>query len=112
MGARRADDRRDAALLAFHQTSSPAPPAPRPTGRSRRADWSRRMGAHQPVRDLTDEEVLRLLKQASAELGMRAWIVGGYVRDRLLGRPHPNPDGAVEAGDPPKPPGRSPDLPG
>ena len=57
------------------------------------------MGAHQPVRELTDEEVLRLLKQASAEPGMRAWIVGGYVRDKLLGRPHPNPDVVVEGGD-------------
>ena len=57
------------------------------------------MGADQPVRELTDEEVLRLLKQASAELGMRAWIVGGYVRDKLLGRPHPNPDVVVEGGD-------------
>src|SRR5258708_11754717 len=99
MGARRADDRRAAALLAFDKPGAPPPPAPRPTGRSRRADWSRRMGAHQPVRDLTDEEVLRLLKQASAELGMRAWIVGGYVRDKLLGRPHPNPDVVVEGGD-------------
>jgi poly(A) polymerase len=54
------------------------------------------MGAHQPV---ADSEVLRLLKQASADLGMRAWIVGGYVRDKLLGRPHPNPDVVVDGGD-------------
>lgn len=54
------------------------------------------MGAHQSI---TDDEVLRLLKQASADLGMRAWIVGGYVRDSLLGRPHPNPDVVVEGGD-------------
>ncbi|MDQ2922853.1 MAG: CCA tRNA nucleotidyltransferase [Candidatus Dormibacteraeota bacterium] len=30
---------------------------------------------------------------------MRSWVVGGYVRDKLLGRPHPNPDVVVEAGD-------------
>src|SRR5258708_32250507 len=30
---------------------------------------------------------------------MRAWIVGGYVRDKLLGRPHPHPDVVVEGGD-------------
>ena len=54
------------------------------------------MGAHQPI---SDAEVLRLLKQASVDLGMRAWIVGGYVRDKLLGRPHPNPDVVVEGGD-------------
>lgn len=57
------------------------------------------MGAHQPIESVHDEEVLSLLKQASADLGMRAWIVGGYVRDKLLGRPHPNPDVVVEGGD-------------
>ena len=62
------------------------------------------MGADQPVVEgwaepLGDDEVIRLLKQASADLGMRAWIVGGYVRDKLLGRPHPNPDVVVEGGD-------------
>jgi poly(A) polymerase len=54
------------------------------------------MGADQPV---DDGEVLRLLKQAAAEQGVKAWVVGGYVRDKLLGRPHPNPDVVVEKGD-------------
>jgi poly(A) polymerase len=54
------------------------------------------MGAHQPV---DDGEVLRLLKQAAAGQGVKAWVVGGYVRDKLLGRPHPNPDVVVEKGD-------------
>src|ERR1700687_4491544 len=94
----RPDDCRDSPFLAFHQARSPASRPPRPTGRSRRSDWSGRMGAHQPIA-LPDDQVLRLLKQASAELGMRAWIVGGYVRDKLLGRPHPNPDVVVEGGD-------------
>ena len=53
------------------------------------------MGADQPV---TDEEIRRLLKQAASELGVRAWIVGGYVRDTLLGRPHPDLDIVVEGG--------------
>lgn len=53
------------------------------------------MGAHQPV---TDGEVLRLLKQAASDIGAQAWIVGGYVRDRLLGRRHPNPDVVVAEG--------------
>jgi poly(A) polymerase len=58
------------------------------------------MGAHQPVApSLSDEELLRLLKQAAHELGARAWVVGGYVRDKLLDRPHPNPDVVVEQGD-------------
>lgn len=59
------------------------------------------MGADQPV-TLTDEELLRLLKQAAADLGAKAWVVGGYVRDKLLDRPHPNPDVVVERGDAPK----------
>ena len=41
------------------------------------------MGTNQPV---SDEELLRLLKRAAADLGVRAWVVGGYVRDKLLGR--------------------------
>jgi len=56
------------------------------------------MGAHQSVA-LTDEDLLRLLKQATDDLHVRAWVVGGYVRDKLLGRPHPNPDVVVEGGD-------------
>ena len=57
------------------------------------------MGANQPV---TDHDVLRLLKQAAAEEGALASIVGGYVRDKLLGRPHPDPDVVVERGSAPK----------
>lgn len=58
------------------------------------------MGAHQPVA-LDEKELLRMLEAAASELGVRAWIVGGYVRDKLLGRPHPNPDVVVEQGDAP-----------
>ena len=56
------------------------------------------MGAHQPI-EVSDEELLRLLKHAAADLDAKAWVVGGYVRDKLLGRPHPNPDVVVERGD-------------
>jgi poly(A) polymerase len=56
------------------------------------------MGADQPV-TLGDEELRRLLKRAAAELDAQAWVVGGYVRDKLLERPHPNPDVVVERGD-------------
>ena len=56
------------------------------------------MGAHQPVAPAGDRDLLRLLKQAAADTGVRAWIVGGYVRDKLLGRPHPDPDIVVEDG--------------
>ena len=56
------------------------------------------MGAHQPV-EVSDEELLGLLKQAVADLDAKAWVVGGYVRDKVLGRPHPNPDVVVERGD-------------
>jgi poly(A) polymerase len=53
------------------------------------------MGTDQSV---SQTELLRLLKRASADLGVRAWVVGGYVRDKILGRPHPNPDVVVEGG--------------
>jgi putative nucleotidyltransferase with HDIG domain len=55
------------------------------------------VGADQPV--IGEEELLRLLKDAAAELDVRAWIVGGYVRDKLLRRRHLNPDVVVEGGD-------------
>jgi len=55
------------------------------------------MGADQPVVD--ERELLGLLKRAAADLHVKAWIVGGYVRDKLLGRPHTNPDVVVEDGD-------------
>ena len=59
------------------------------------------MGADQPVAEpgISDQELLALLKRAAADLGVRAWVVGGYVRDTVLGRPHPNPDVVVEDGD-------------
>lgn len=41
-------------------------------------------------------EPLGLLKRAAGNLGVRAWVVGGYVRDRLLGREHPDLDVVVE----------------
>lgn len=56
------------------------------------------MGPHQPV-DIGDEQLRRLLRQAAADHGAQAWVVGGYVRDKLLDRPHPNPDVVVERGD-------------
>ncbi len=58
------------------------------------------MGADQPVADqpVGDEDVRRLLTQAATEQGARAWIVGGYVRDHLLRRPHPDIDVVVEDG--------------
>ena len=56
------------------------------------------MGAHQPVA-LSETELLGLLKRAAGELGVKAWIVGGYVRDRLLDRVHLDLDLVVEDGD-------------
>jgi poly(A) polymerase len=46
---------------------------------------------------LTDP-ALPLLRHVADELGVRAWAVGGYVRDTLLGRPHPDLDVVVEDG--------------
>ena len=42
--------------------------------------------------------VLAPLRRAVADLGCRAWLVGGYVRDLVLGRPHPDIDVVVENG--------------
>jgi poly(A) polymerase len=53
------------------------------------------MGADQPV---SEDELLRLLKQAASGQGVRAWIVGGYVRDKLLRRQPTDPDIVVEDG--------------
>ena len=39
-----------------------------------------------------------LLRRAADEMGVRAWAVGGYVRDSLLGRSHPDLDVVVEDG--------------
>ena len=57
------------------------------------------MGADQPVAPIDEARLLDFLRRAADDSGVRAWIVGGYVRDKLLGRPHPNPDVVVEGGD-------------
>jgi poly(A) polymerase len=53
------------------------------------------VGSDQPV---DDRQLLALLKQAADDLGATAWLVGGYVRDHLLGRVQPDLDVVVEAG--------------
>ncbi|HVB76990.1 MAG TPA: HD domain-containing protein [Candidatus Nitrosotalea sp.] len=45
------------------------------------------MGAHPPL-----ERALAALREVSEELSLEAWIVGGFVRDSLLGRPQPDLD--------------------
>jgi poly(A) polymerase len=57
------------------------------------------VGADQPV---DDRELLRLLKRAAADQGAKAWVVGGYVRDLLLGRAQPDLDVVVEEGGAPQ----------
>jgi putative nucleotidyltransferase with HDIG domain len=44
------------------------------------------------------DPVFALLRRAAAEMDVRAWAVGGYVRDTLLGRRHPDLDVVVENG--------------
>lgn len=51
------------------------------------------MGAREPL-----TEFLALLRDAAGEVEARAWLVGGSVRDRLLGRAHPDYDVVVEDG--------------
>jgi poly(A) polymerase len=53
------------------------------------------VGADQPV---DDRQLLALLKRAAGDLGARAWVVGGYVRDHLLGRARAEIDVVVEEG--------------
>jgi poly(A) polymerase len=55
------------------------------------------VGAGEPLDPL--DPAFPLLKQAAAGQGVRAWAVGGFVRDHLLGRPHPDLDVVVEGGD-------------
>lgn len=57
------------------------------------------MGADQPVEVLSESDLLRLLKQTASDLAVEAWVIGGYVRDKLLGREPLNPDVVVEGGD-------------
>ena len=57
------------------------------------------MGADQPI---DDRELLGLLKRAAADQHVKAWVVGGYVRDHLLGRAQPEVDVVVEEGGAPQ----------
>ena len=54
------------------------------------------MGARKPITDVSLDPAFPLLAQAAEEIGVRAWAVGGYVRDRLLGREHREIDVVVE----------------
>ena len=51
------------------------------------------MGAQQPL-----DPAFEPLARAARDIGAKAWIVGGYVRDRLLKREHPDIDVVVEDG--------------
>jgi poly(A) polymerase len=55
------------------------------------------VGSRLPLEPAIDP-ALPLLRQAASEMGVPAWAVGGYVRDLLLGRPHPDLDVVVESG--------------
>ena len=52
------------------------------------------MGSAPPLTD----PAFPLLRRAAGDAGARAWVVGGYVRDHLLGRPQPDLDVVVEGG--------------
>jgi poly(A) polymerase len=51
------------------------------------------VGAREPLTDF-----LGLLRQAAEAAGAKVWLVGGCVRDRLLGRENPDFDVVVEDG--------------
>ena len=48
------------------------------------------MGAGEPLKPAGADPAFPLLAAAAAALGVRAWAVGGYVRDRLLERTGPD----------------------
>ena len=56
------------------------------------------MGERTPVERAAEDPAFPLLRQAAEEMGVRAWAVGGYVRDTILGRDHPDLDVVVEDG--------------
>jgi poly(A) polymerase len=56
------------------------------------------MGDREPLAPLDLDPAFPLLAKAASELGVRAWAVGGFVRDRLLGRDHREIDIVVEGG--------------
>jgi poly(A) polymerase len=45
-----------------------------------------------------EDRVFTALREAARQLDVRAWAVGGFVRDTLLGRPNPDLDVVVEDG--------------
>jgi poly(A) polymerase len=70
------------------------------------------MGAREPLASLPPDPAFPLLAKAAAAAGVRAWAVGGYVRDRLLGREHSEIDVVVEQGRGPELAGRFAELSG
>jgi poly(A) polymerase len=54
------------------------------------------MGDREPI--APPDPAFPLLAEAADELGVHAWAVGGFVRDRLLGREHREIDVVVEDG--------------
>jgi poly(A) polymerase len=55
------------------------------------------VGAGQPL-TVSADPAFPYLRRASEEIGARAYAVGGFVRDRLLGRAHPDLDVVAEDG--------------
>src|SRR5437588_11997987 len=101
MGPRPGRTARDAGLIAIHQAGTPAQAAAGPAWRSRRPRRRGRVGAREPLKVEADEvlaEFLTALREAADPIGAAAWLVGGCVRDRLLGRPNPDFDVVVEDG--------------
>lgn len=55
------------------------------------------MGAGKPLAGRPLDPALAPLRRAADRIGARAWVVGGYVRDTLLDRPHPDLDVVAES---------------
>lgn len=46
--------------------------------------------------DAIEHEVFRILRDLASSRGLRAWVIGGFVRDHLMGRPCKDIDVVVE----------------
>src|SRR5262249_5900224 len=84
-------------VFSLHQAQPASAPAPRAARRQGRPGGGRRVGPGTPVGRGAADPAFPLLRRAAEEIGVRAWAVGGYVRDTILGRPHPDLD-VVEDG--------------
>src|SRR5215471_21483637 len=85
-------------VLAFHKAKPASAPAPRAARGPGRPGGGCGVGPGTSLGGGAADPAFPLLRRAADEIGVRAWAVGGYVRDTILGRAHPDLDVVVEEG--------------